>query len=1272
MSFYSFKARGSSRFLLGSIALAAAGFGLAGCGDDTNTTSRTGPDFTQVHTLTGTVVGTLLDNNGQVISGAVVSIPDGAIAAKALGASTAKLSVVTDSHGQFSIPNVKVIQVISASTGAAPPHAPISIQVDAPAGYLDATIAVPISAESIGGDLVAQTNPQVVLVDGFTVDIGAARLPGTAATITGTLRRTVSDEPVAGPQTVNLDFRGFIPDNPAAGVVLTYAQGILSTTTASNGTFTITGLAEDSCYNLSVAGFSVDGIVDAGGNGGCPAAVGGGPAPGPGTFHTRNENNLVFGNITVSPGDTTDNVNPFVTRVDQVIADGANPGPLASGTTGTGADALRIRLSETLRAGSAANVRVTRVTPFGAACAAGATEQLLPSTTTLTLGTTSNGVNGALLVVDMANSLVVGAKYCVYIATETLADLEGNILVDSAFTGGIEPNGVGYDFASNRDVVLTLITPNTPVTGLQPVTNIVQVSDSVNPASDQFFATTETFLDTVENGFDGPVGVLFESNLNSPASSARRAANELSDAINDGDVDCSNFAGIFPVAGPGGCVAGGGPVPYDRTTARIRFDQPAAVDGQPTAVDYVILNDFVDIVVGPSLDGNYTVTANAVVLDEPFSDGVTAADVIKPDAGYTGPIEFFVTGLAPGDQVKIVTRGDVDGNGTADIVDSNAVATSAALLDNASPFTGINLLAKALAARTTVGGNASGGGVILPPNAVRAGLPILPVTPQALDISDTSGNGFVGDSYRGVGELETLSNGALRARHDLVLGGVDTQYADATGTAAFFASAQPIIGITVTEPLAAGQPAPRAAAGSTIRTTFLANGVLNNTLDETGLAATARDYYTVTVGNLLDWQRDGQARTIIELPGLVDANGLAAPTTGQKVPAVQVRDVLPPLMTRAFFDGRLFVFEFTEAIRTGVGAITLTNCGATIGLNAGLFAGTGAATISSDGRVLVVPAARVTGLPADPNSCFNDTTSDTVNLNYAEPGFYTAAEIAALGSRLPTAAVDPTPAHGFVDYSTVEDRVDNSDIGLFAGNSWAKWGADTDGATPGIQTALGIANVQFAIANVVGPFGEVNNIAACGSFAPPATTATCQLVLTQPIKLDWGLPADPDVPAVTADPNGHSVSANNEVTEAEVLAYFNAKFGVVSGPGDAAPDVRQDTGAVRFTLRDGNGNVVNLQFPIDASTPAGRDVLNSGVDLTLAYSTAGIVPQGDPATCATCVAGAGNADRFWILPGGTPADPLGIYSAFDPGQQLERDDGAAPRTPGELLPTVVR
>ncbi|WP_157622856.1 hypothetical protein [Solimonas soli] len=1149
MQFAEHAVKGLGRKLAIAAMAATFGLGIVACGDDTKNTENNGGTVTPVTAPKGTVVGQIVDTNGNPINGATVYIADGAIgsaAAKAAaiksGAIKPKASVSTNAAGQFTITNV-VVQSVANSGGSSTGseyNQPIQIFVDTPSGYLDATIAVYPQAQVVndqpGGGTVSggQTNAPLVFIDGFTASTGTVKIPALTSKVVGTLRDSTTGAAVAG-QTLTLDFLGRdvsqFPNSTVAPV--TYATSILTAVTQDDGSFTFTNVPDDSNLILGSELYFVEGFDDD-------------HKYGPVSTATEGANTTVLGLIYTSPVATNDSIAPFVQKVDEVVANGG-VGELASSFT----DTFTIHFSEKLSAASTAVIKVTVANPGG-------TETIVSATPTLDLATNT-------LTIKTASPIAANKTIKIYISKENIEDVAGNALVVA--TPANDKVLFDSDSTDNRDLILTLKTYNPPVTGLQPVTP-ARILTATNTAS-QYYLSSDALTDTIENagGADFPI-----EQLNAPESRLYLA--RLLDALEDGHL----YSGPFHFSD------------VHTDVARVKFTTNGASgyafvlandDGTFAAPSVTVITPTVNV---PSSGG--------VSLDEPLGDGTYPA-LYPVTAGKTGQdIEIAIGNVEPGQTLKIVSLGDT---GSAPVVSESAVGTLP-LLDKIAPTVVPQLwqlaAAEAAASQGEGGANGAGGNLVLGGENAKPGTVIYPVTPQLYDVDDTINDGYAGDELNGSHELKGLSSADLKSSFP-----AGTQY-DATGAAAFLSSVHGTIAINVSEGLASTQPLLKTDAAAT---TVFSNPGQQGVDSQGNPVGISTEFgpglsffvYKVDIDSAEKLQADARKKLSLDLTGVTDLAGNAASAATKA--KVQLRDFTPPVMTRAFFDGTYWVFQFNEPVKLNVGQITLEDSGDVIDLalaaasavpadkRASYFVDGSGNTVDS---IIVIPV-------GNPETAGIAAATALGGTAYGETSYATAAALRVGGKSLTALAesnLAVKPKHGLVSYKTVQDKADNSDIGGLTGNSWDSWEAN----------GLGVHAPEFYAANILGPFTESlvsSTVFTSGRvLAAGNTTFSVDLQFTHPLDLTA---ADTDVNGklsgaeVTAYVASHLVlavdntgvpDANITVSSADVGSFIGGTFTPATVSGDAASRTLKQGSVLRVTFSGAAGQTIEATNRINVAT----------------------------------------------------------------------------------------
>lgn len=1127
----------SSLRLLPIAAMLAGSMVLAGCGDD-NTTSTTGPGFAQVRSPVGTVVGSVVDTNGNPIAGATVTI----------GSRTA----TTNAGGQYEIAGVAVTNTVGTITTGGTNNQFIPVTIVPPQGFAGATVTVNPESQIFGDNTVitGTTNPQLVFVDGYTASAGTVRLPALTTRVTGTLRNSATGNVIAN-EPMSLDFSDIWVDANAAGAPgntvpanatsVAYAVPYISTTTNANGGFVFTNVPDDSCFVLRSANYI--GLMFQTGNPtnvlGCnvPLDSGAQPVDLRGVListiaETANTVNLA--GILATNDVNADNVSPYVVTVSGVplpdTGNGPNfaiPGVLSNGLDMTAATGgVVLTFSEPIAANlTDSDLVVTR----GAA-----PNQTAVAATLAVLSATQ-------IRVTTAAPLNPGTTFTINIRRQSLIDAAGNPVSTSRAVLGVNQTVQMPDFdaiavfGGQPQLQLTLQTFKETNTVADAVT-LTQVNAQVttgNPA-DQFpFLTTSALVDTVlESQLTNAVD--FTGAAVAPGAVATLTAGDLQN-FNQPQLANPNqdiFTDLIEEAlfGPSARVTRG-------SVARVNVTLPAA----NVPVDVVLFvrrnNVILDTLIFPVAGAN-----GAAINAGPVTTGLAPTKNLG-----TGRLRFVLqpNGLTSFDVVIVGGPGIRLQPGDVLVARSRAQAgllggeSQLALADNVPPTTTPQLLASQInqTLQVTIG---TGGGVVQTGAGDRH-LFVLPINPQMLDNADTTANynndTLAGGLLRSANAQPELLNFGRPANLGALLPAVTpalSVFHDATSTAAFLGAPGRTLGISVSEPL---ETPPLRGAPAYNGTAALSSWTSANNVANEGAPLPAPNtghlviFNTDSVFTLETDGRSGTGRIIDLTNAIADVNGVVAGTDANA--RVLVRDFVPPLMTRAFYDGQQLVFDFHEAVRLS-GSLNFLDCAPfpqTLNLAAAAAAANPAVLAAGNTRI-VIPTTNAT-VPANISTCFTDPA-----LAYAEAA-YTPAALAGLTS-LPAGAIDTTPGHGAVVYQSVPDRAAGTVFGTaFPNNTWAAWGA----------SGLGIQAPVFAMADIVGPFAPVTVVrGSTYSTQPPGPgalgdTFNIDITFSQPFFVTDGVVADPrdDFDGTDADeaPFGND---DGVVTQAELLAWISTKF----------------------------------------------------------------------------------------------------------------------------------
>lgn len=1246
MSFDNTKVHGPGRKLLIAAMAAAFGLGLSGCGDDnTQSDATTGPGLGNQTGPVGTVIGNVIDTNGNPISGAMVTI----------GSRT----VTTNAAGAYEFVNIAVVDSVP-TTGGSAANVALPIFIQAPAGFLSGTVNVVINSQITCSDPAGgggQTNPQCVLIDGFNVGAGATTLPATNTTVRGTLRDQVTGLAL-GNQILTLDFDVVnVDQNDPPGVTRGAFQAsgaILTTTTDASGNFTFANVAADSCYELRAQNLDLNSLnnpTPCGADTGTPGGTTNDAATILFATVTESTQTTNLGEILATTISNSDLTSPFVTIVEGVIDGTANPGQLRNGVNTT----FNITFSEALALPAGTTQSDVIVTRGG-----GVNPIFIASTVTVT------GPNTISVVVPAA--IPVGSTFSIDLRQDVFVDTSDNALVLNA-QNAASPQGGGQGGPANTfpPVAYDSISPTAGYVRLnlqifRPLdtnTDAATVAQDIlpdNPTSDQFFAATNALAD-----FDPGTGNRnFANNLNgnTPQNIALSSAGfqqlnavfpltagqvhplqALSDILQDRILN-GNGPVVDVAAAEADIVFG----TANHYLAWVETSTGSTIGGIQMSVGPVSSSAAGNPRIVGTLEGfqpGVTVprTFSSAVAEFPgcanptagFGNDVCPIFVITPGNAAAGKIFIrhsdatIFKPLRPGAVLKVIARTASGFTGSEQTIP---------LIDAVRPTAGAQFFAGTAGALNSANVQNSGSGGTTINLTTATGQVVYPITPQALELVEDAAPGPTGLSGDTLREIMT----APLSGSPLDPGAASGNFiADAQGTAAFIAADARGLGLVVTEPSAiiAGAVPTLSAGVTSLFGTFTS---INNGVDELNMAVNLIGFNS----NVFTLETDGRAntRTVNFSPVFTDT--AAVPNQASNA-IVNLRDFLPPIMTKAFFDGRQFVFRFHEAVR-GNGVVgdsdIVIECGATdvaLDLDAPQA---GAVLFGDSNRRVIIPLAVNGGAnsailtqPAGISSaCFSALPA----LAYAEGPQYTLATLMAAGdTTLPT--VSSAPPKGVLTYPSVRDLANNSDLGTANGNTWAFWASQNLGMgrdpTPAMVDSGDETTPLFAIANILPPFipQTINRGTSYTSTAPNNVlalggTVNVTIVTSTPFFLADGAMGNLAPDDFFGDDAEEAPYGNddNVLTNVELLNWARAKFQYIDdNAGVAAPLPPADT-LSGVQVLDAAG--------IDVLTTAGNKQAAQTIILTF-------TPGGIAVPAAFTISA---ADRIVIQPG------TGLTSQFDP------------------------
>jgi hypothetical protein len=715
--------------------------------------------------LTGTITGTIQDTDGHAIAGVTIRYAGA-------GETGAALTATTNADGQFSMPGVTVTGVSGTGVDAGnDANGPITLAIDAPTGYMDATAQVSPTAQSTG-----TVGGGTVFLDNFNVGIGVVKLPALASSIKGVLRNSATGAAVGG-ASVSLDFTGveFTQNGSTTGVATSYDSGIfVPVPTAADGSFTLSQVYNDSCVQLAVSGYAIAGI-----SGSAPPCPMAGAATDPNTVNLRTSNAsapVQLATVSVTAFTSSDTLPPTVASVDGVVDPTQAQARLESSVTTT----FNVRFSETLQAlldtgdvyavlGAAPNQTSARV-----------------SKAELTGGNTAT--------ITLESALPANTPVELHIAREALKDVAGNGVADAP--------ALAYDSLSSQDLVLSFISFSSNNT-IASAATVAQVRSQALPA-DLAYISTDALLDTVDAATTTINPALTTSStttaygtsarleqLNSSAAVAALTA--LKNAISTGD-NRSVQAGVARVSVQVPSNASDFVVWLERGGVKldVLFFPAVTSGGSPSNSAYVANN-------GPT----YVITPG----------GASSFDLLIRSSSSSLTVQA-------GDEFHISSRnaaGVLGGSSTLKLSDIGRPTVALQLLD-------------AIIAGYTSTTTGDGGGVVVPGSPSAPATVLLSITPQAADVNDDT-SGYADDNWRGDAELQGLSNVALR-NSDFAKGlsSGNRAIGDADGTLLFLKTS-PLLGIALTEPAVSTGVAPTASG---VNTQLTLTGVYNGAANEAG------------------------------------------------------------------------------------------------------------------------------------------------------------------------------------------------------------------------------------------------------------------------------------------------------------------------------------------------------------------------------------------------------------------------------------------------------
>ncbi|TVV44490.1 carboxypeptidase-like regulatory domain-containing protein [Thalassolituus sp. C2-1] len=884
--------------LAAAIALVSSTTLMTGClfeGDEAKsvTTAEVGNNSEHVQTPVGTVMGTVVDTNGNPVKGAKIYVGGRA--------------VTTGAGGNYELRNVPVSNLTVTDKGNFV-GGDIRLTIVPPAGFLGAIVTVEPTAVIDNGRSDQGTTDETntgstnYFIDGFTAVAGDAVLPaiGTGgATVTGVLRDADTEAPIAN-QTINLELQDVngSPHTNGGGNAISYTSVSYPATTDANGAFSIAGVPNDSDLNFIVGGYAVTG-VDANNFG----ATG---------VTTDDEVETVHvGNVYASVITNADDARPYVTSIEEVATNGSRA-KLHDDTT----NVLTVHFSEQLQAAMIdANSVIVRDLDAGAYL--NVTTAVAADARSMTLTADSN--------------FVAGNRLDIYLLKVDFRDTSSNLLDEDS---NVAANDISYDFDNvngNSDYVKLQVEVYRELNiNAAVVTNLTQLTTDDSPLrlANDLDNASSAFADVdmalALNGVqqlnsadddDSASGIDTKERLANLVVALDKAgivdASSIIQLNEDGTPDTSNLGlnSNFFVD-----VARVSFTPSNASTYRYWIQRNGAA---------VTTNIDIDEQSSPDAKttntaSNFTTIANnqGYGTIEPAT-GSEYADFVATD------IAFLISAVQPGDMLYIQSMDDFGNEGST---------TSIALADNVPVTTGLqdSYGEQDLTSTSTVFGEQYGnGGELANPDAQSLiGTPLLNINAGMLADQDiyTDATPSLDDLYE--------SNETNTTTGDFYIDPALEIY-DATAYVAWSADMSRTIAVSFTEdlawvaPLAADSSKP--AVGSepvdTASAALTNWTIMNDITIASDTDVVNADLAAFSVNNIFTLgNTDGQTAKVIDFSDLV-ADSAGNVSTAAANAKVVINDALPPVMTRAVYTGNALTLTFNEPVKvstdTAIPVVTL-------------------------------------------------------------------------------------------------------------------------------------------------------------------------------------------------------------------------------------------------------------------------------------------------------------------------------------------------------------
>ncbi len=829
-------------------------FGMTGCilgGDESITSAAIGNNGVTTTAPKGSIQGIVQDTNGNPIEGAQVYV--------------GKRSVTTNAGGAYQIDDVAVTGLTVNQDGDYFGGA-IRVVIVPPTGFLGATVEVYSTAvidhgrssqgtaEEAG---IASTNR---FIDGFTAVAGDAVLPAvgqSGATVTGVLRSEETGEPVAN-HSINMELLAINGSSHAStGSEISFAAISFPTTTAADGSFEISGVANDSNLRILVGGYIVEGM-DANYVEGMPSVV------------TTNDEveNIHVGNVSVTAIPNEDEIAPYVVAIDEAVIN-ATRAKLHDDVT----NVLTVRFSETLDA-TAIDDNSVKVRDISA--------NAYLNDITITAGADSKSI----VLTKTAGNFLAGHEIDIYLLRVDFQDTSGNILEFNNIEGTSDI--VKYDEVSvngNTDFLNLMVELYQELNDEATI-----VTNEMQLLVDDTAQRELTLLDQASSVFSdvdmeaGDFDVIDQLNVSEAQSRIINLikASEKAAKLDDDGIIFDSETGIPETTDLS--VGVNTSLSYDQIVrvdvARIKFTASNA-----TKYKYLVTDGTSDLEITPIIDTESSpgveIVESLIVVEE------TGSDVV-----------FTLSGVEPGNVITITSVDDFGNDGA-----SKAIT----LRDNVAVTTGLqNAYSEQdlTSGSTTIGQIFGDGGELANPDAQSLiGSPLLSIN-----------SGMLADQFNTTHDavLDSLYAANDVTEDDEVVFDVASKVYDSKAYLDWSQNSSRTVAISFTENLvwANGAVAPETTATSLSNWTVLNDVALNSEGD-----SISSDIIAFSAANIFDLANNaGQAQTVIDFTNVIeDLSGNVATSSANA--KVVIFDALPPMVSKAEYFGGSLVIDFNESIK---------------------------------------------------------------------------------------------------------------------------------------------------------------------------------------------------------------------------------------------------------------------------------------------------------------------------------------------------------------------